>query len=132
MKQVWPENKIVANSLALTKSVFYVYKLTLMEHGHYYIGCTADLSTRLKQHLSSIIDAKHNDIGNFLPFHHTAADLLCDHIDSIGFTTRPVYLKRQVIMHLMAFADNRKYALALESMIIKDCISDPLCLNSKR
>ena len=62
------ENKIVANSVALTLQIFYVYKVSL-NTGHFYIGQTGDISSRLAQHIRGIHDCNYENTSRRLHFH---------------------------------------------------------------
>jgi predicted GIY-YIG superfamily endonuclease len=126
MRQWFPENKVIANSMALTPEKFYIYKISL-DTGHFYIGQTGDLSTRLAHHISCIAYEHHDHTGNRLFFQVKAAELLCERFENEIQNIKDI--KKFITVHIIGIVDSRKYALALEEMAINDNLSNPFCLN---
>lgn len=120
------ENKIIANSMALTPQLFYIYKVSLST-GHFYIGQTGDLSTRLAQHISSIYDEHYESTGKRLEFHRKGAEIMQELFENEITTIKDI--KKFMTVHIIGMTDSRKYALSLESMAIQDNLSNELCLN---
>jgi hypothetical protein len=130
-RRYFPENKILANCFALTERFYYVYKIVIYKTGHFYIGCTGDISSRLGQHMEAICDAKRSFDGEYVYAHKKIAEILCEdgfekHIDMVHYVKAGLSIKLIAIV-----AEDRKYAMEIERMAIQDSRDNPLCLNSK-
>lgn len=125
--QYFSENKIISNSIALTLKFYYVYKL-ILPSGHYYVGQTGDLTSRLAQHMFTIYDVKHDLAANFVPFHKKAAELLVEEFDRYYDELR--HIRNNILqVRVIAFVANPEYAKMIEREEIAACSSDSLCLN---
>jgi len=112
--------------MALTTEIFYVYRVSL-DTGHFYIGQTGDLSTRLAQHIRCIHDEHYDAVSTRLEFHRKGAELMQERFGNEITAIKDI--KKFMTVHIIGMTDSRKYALALESMAIEDNLQNELCLN---
>lgn len=116
--------------------LIYIYKMTCKHTGHFYIGQTSSLKSRLYQHLTSIQKVMSPDVYKpiSIHFHDLMAHLLC-----------PIFLDRKnkkvsldkfirdsFDVYVMAIVDDSESADVLESFNIGKNIKNDLCLNKKR
>lgn len=113
----------------------FVYKITVIKTGHYYIGVTADFLGRFLQHRKCIEAEIFKN--NFIPYHKElgkhlykrAASIIGNHFDR--WTEQNKHIRKSLKIDLMAIISGRKQAEYLEGLYIAEAIKDELCLNKR-
>ncbi len=110
----------------------YVYKLTIVPTGHFYIGQTSNLKTRFHHHIVSIADYEYGKAVQ--PFHKIIGPLLNEMYQSLdaGRKKKPtfdIFIRKQMTAYIYAITGDQPSADLVEYHYINKFKNDPLCLN---
>jgi hypothetical protein len=128
MRQYYPESKVLTNTFVQKDKFYYVYKITLTPSGHFYIGYTGDISSRLSQHIHGIGSSKYKDLSECNEFYRVAAELFGKEHDD--YLEHLKIIRKGISVLAIAICMEPAHAKAIEKMAIQENSCNPLCLNS--
>lgn len=114
------------------KDLIYIYKLTSVHTGHYYIGQTGSVKDRMYQHLSTVINIIEDKNCKPLKFHL----LIAEKIKELHSKDKRVKIERftreALSVYVMALVADKETANLVESHYISKHIIDEMCLNVQK
>jgi predicted GIY-YIG superfamily endonuclease len=113
-------------------NTIYIYKITSVNTGHFYIGQTASIKDRMYSHLKIILAVLENqNPTGVLNFHRVVSDKIMELYEKDKRLKIERYLRESLHVYVMAITADKETAGLVESHYIKKNMSDPLCLNVK-
>lgn len=109
--------------------LIYIYKLTSVHTGHYYIGQTNSVKDRIYTHLSTVISLIEGGECRPQYFHSVIAEKIKELHSKDKRCKVEKFTRNALEVYVMALVADKETANLIESHYIKKNRSNPMCLN---
>lgn len=114
------------------ETIWYIYKLTYTDTGHFYIGQTHKLKDRTYQHMTAIVNVIRNiPAAGASTFHKTVAPLLASVIEKEKRKKPESLIYKNFNLYIFGVVSDKQSAELLENYHIERSLADELCLNER-
>jgi predicted GIY-YIG superfamily endonuclease len=119
------QRKLIERLLYDMGEAHYIYKITIVQGGMYYIGCTKHFLLRLKTHQNHVISPDDDDCR----FYKEAHRAIMENQHFERWVAMNKHIRTSMKMSILAVVTGKQLAFDLERRYIQEAITDPLCLN---